>query len=568
MKGSDQAMPSDSEIAQSVTPRPIVEIAADLGLAESEIEQYGPYKAKVRLDAEDRLADRPNGKYIVVTAITPTPPGEGKTTTTVGLGQAFAHIGRRSIVATRQPSLGPVFGAKGGAAGGGHAQIIPMEDLNLHFTGDAHAVTAAHNLCAAFLDNSMHHGNPLDIDVNNITWRRVLDVNDRSLRDMITGLGTGNGVPRETGFDITAASEVMAVLALATSYTDLRERLGRLVVAYSSDRKAITAEDIGAAGAMSALMVDALKPNLVQTLEHTPAIVHAGPFGNIAHGNSSILADRIGLKLADVLITEAGFGADLGAEKFFNIKCRASGLKPDAATLVVTVRALKSHSPRLGRNPSSEDLQQENVEALREGIPNMVKQIENVRMFGVPVVVAINRFPSDSPAELELIKQVALESGAFDAVESHVHADGGAGGAEVARALERAMEEVPSEFKPLYELEQPIKAKIERIAQEVYGADAVNYSPAASRQIRRFSEMGYEHLPVCMAKTHLSISANPSLKGRPTGFEVTVREVRLSAGAGFIYPLLGDIRTMPGLGAIPAGTEIEIDENGRISGLF
>lgn len=561
-------MPSDSEIAQSVTPRPIVDIAADLGLSEAEIEQYGPYKAKVRLDTEERLADRSNGKYIVVTAITPTPPGEGKTTTTVGLGQAFGHIGRKAIVATRQPSLGPVFGAKGGAAGGGYAQIIPMEDLNLHFTGDFHAVTAAHNLCAAFLDNAIHHDNPLDIDVNNITWRRILDVNDRSIRNIVTGLGSGNGVPRETGFDITAASEVMAVLALATSYTDLRERLGRIVVAYTRDRKPVTAEDIGAAGAMAALMVDALKPNIVQTLEHTPAIVHAGPFGNIAHGNSSILADRIGLKLADVLITEAGFGADLGAEKFFNIKCRASGLKPDAATLVVTVRALKSHSPQYGKNPSSQDLQPENLDALRDGIPNMVKQIENVKMFGVPVVVAINRFPTDSPAELELIKKEAIESGAFDAVESHVHADGGAGGADLARALERAMDEVPSQFKPLYDLEQPIKAKIERIANQVYGADSVNYTPAANRQIRRFSEMGYGHLPICMAKTHLSISANANLKGRPSGFDVTVREVRLSAGAGFIYPLLGDIRTMPGLSATPAGNEIEIDENGRIYGLF
>ncbi|TVR72852.1 MAG: formate--tetrahydrofolate ligase [Sphaerobacteraceae bacterium] len=561
-------MASDSEIAQSVQPRHVVEIAKSVGLIEEEIEQYGPYKAKIRLDVESRLADRPNGKYIVVTAITPTPPGEGKTTTTVGLGQAFSHIGRNSIVAIRQPSLGPVFGAKGGAAGGGHAQIIPMEDLNLHFTGDAHAVTAAHNLCAAFLDNSLHHGNQLNIDVNNIAWRRVLDVNDRSLRNMVSGLGSGNGTPRETGFDITAASEVMAILALATSQKDLRERLGRIVIAYTTDRKPITAEDIGAAGAMSALLVDALKPNLVQTLEHTPALVHAGPFGNIAHGNSSILADRIGLKLADVLITEAGFGADLGAEKFFNIKCRASGLKPDAATLVVTVRALKSHSDRFGGKATSEDLQVENIEALRDGVSNMVKQIENVRKFGVPVVVAINRFPTDSAAEVELIKQVARESGAFDAVESHVHAEGGAGGAELARALERAMEEVPSSYAPLYSLDAPIKDKIETIAREIYGAGSVSFLPAANRQIRRFTSMGYGDLPVCMAKTHLSISANPSLKGAPSGFEVTVRDVRLSAGAGFVYPLLGEVRTMPGLGADPSGTAIETDDTGRISGLF
>ncbi|MEX2426229.1 MAG: formate--tetrahydrofolate ligase [Thermomicrobiaceae bacterium] len=561
-------MASDSEIAHEVRPEPIVDIAEKLGLSYDDIEQYGPYKAKIRLDVEEQLADRPNGRYIVVTAITPTPPGEGKTTTTVGLGQAFASIGRKSIVAIRQPSLGPVFGAKGGAAGGGYAQIIPMEDLNLHFTGDAHAVTAAHNLCAAFLDNSLHHGNPLDIDVNNISWRRVLDVNDRSLRNLVTGLGSGNGVPRETGFDITAASEVMAILALATGQQDLRSRLGRIVVAYTQERKPVTAEDIGAAGAMSALLVDALKPNLVQTLEHTPALVHAGPFGNIAHGNSSILADRIGLKLADVLITEAGFGADLGAEKFFNIKCRASGLKPDAAALVVTARALKSHSGHYSGTPSSEELQAENLEALQAGIPNMVKQIENVLLFGVPVVVAINRFPTDTRDEIEMIKRVARDSGAFDAVESHVHAEGGPGGAELARALERAMDEIPSQYKPLYDLEMSIKEKIERIAFDVYGAETVNYLPAANRQIRRFSAMGYANLPVCMAKTHLSISANPSLKARPTGFEVTVREVRLSAGAGFVYPLLGEIRTMPGLGADPSGTEIETDEAGRIYGLF
>ncbi len=560
-------MPSDIDIAQQVQPKPIVEIAASLGIDASYIEQYGPYKGKIRLDIEDTLADRPDGKYVVVTAITPTPPGEGKTTTTVGLGQAFASIGRRSIVAIRQPSLGPVFGAKGGAAGGGQAQIIPMEDLNLHFTGDAHAVTAAHNLCAAFLDNLLHHDNPLNIDVNNVTWRRVLDVNDRSLREIVTGLGAGNGLPRETGFDITAASEVMAILALAVSYADLRERLGRIVVAYTTDRKPVTAEDIGAAGAMSALLADALKPNLVQTLEHTPALVHAGPFGNIAHGNSSILADRIGLKLADVLITEAGFGADLGGEKFFNIKCRASGLTPDAAVLVVTARALKSHSPTHGSSDSL-DIGSENIEALREGIPNMEKQIENVRLFGVPVVVAINRFPTDTQDELDLIKSAAKAAGAFDAVESHVHAEGGPGGADLARALERAMAEVPSAYRPLYDLHAPIKDKIETIAREVYGADGITYAPAANRQIRRFTSLGYGDLPVCMAKTHLSISANPNLKARPSGFDVTVREVRLSAGAGFVYPLLGEIRTMPGLGASPSGAGINIDDAGRISGLF
>jgi formate--tetrahydrofolate ligase len=564
-------MLSDSEIARSVQPKPMVEIATGLGLDIDDFELYGPYKAKIKLDVEKKLADAKHGKYILVTAITPTPPGEGKTTTTVGLGQAFAHIGRKSMVAIRQPSLGPVFGAKGGAAGGGYAQIIPMEELNLHFTGDSHAVTAAHNLCAAFLDNSMHHKNPLNIDVNNVSWRRVLDVNDRSLRNMVIGLGAGNGTPRETGFDITAASEVMAILALATSYRDLRERLGRIVVAYTRDRKPVTAEDVGAAGGMAALLTDALKPNLVQTLEHTPAIVHAGPFGNIAHGNSSILADRIGLKLADVLITEAGFGADLGAEKFFNIKCRASGLTPDSAALVVTVRALKSHSGEHDVRSGSdlgEELQEENLDALREGIPNMEKQIENVLKFGIPVVVAINRFPTDTPQEIELIRKCALEAGAFDAVESHVHAQGGRGGVDLARALERAMAEVPSRFKPLYDLDLPLKDKIELIARKIYGAENVTFLPAAERQLRRFTSMGYGQLPVCMAKTHLSLSADPSLKARPTGFKVSVRELRLSAGAGFVYPLLGEIRTMPGLGANPAGTAIDIDDDGRIYGLF
>jgi formate--tetrahydrofolate ligase len=564
-------MLSDAEIARNVEPRPIVDVADELGLEPGEIELYGPYKAKIKLDVEQRLAGNSNGKYIVVTAITPTPLGEGKTTTTVGLGQGFAHIGRKSLVAIRQPSLGPVFGAKGGAAGGGYAQIIPMEDLNLHFTGDAHAVTAAHNLCAAFLDNSIHHKNKFDIDVNNVSWNRVLDVNDRSLRNLVIGLGAGNGTPRETGFDITAASEVMAILALATSHRDLRERLGRIVLAYTRDRKPITAEDIGAAGAMSALLTDALKPNLVQTLEHTPALVHAGPFGNIAHGNSSILADRIGLKLADVVITEAGFGADLGAEKFFNIKCRASGLTPDAAALVVTVRALQSHSDRFDRRSGEQrdtGLEQENLDALRDGIPNMEKQIENVRLFGVPVVVAINRFPTDTADEIALIKQAALDAGAFDAVESHVHSAGGPGGADLARALERAMDESPSQFKPLYELDLPLDQKIEIIAREIYGAEHITFLPAANRQLRRFTQMGYGNLPVCMAKTHLSISANPNLKARPTGFEVTVRELRLSAGAGFVYPLLGEIRTMPGLGADPAGMAIDTDDQGKIYGLF
>ncbi len=563
-------MATDIEIARSVRPRPIVEIGAELGLEPSEIEPYGAYKAKINLSALKRLAGRPNGKYVVVTAITPTPLGEGKTTVTVGLGEALARVGQRSIVAIRQPSLGPVFGIKGGAAGGGYAQVIPMEDLNLHLTGDAHAVTAAHNLCAAFLDNTLYHGNPLDIDVTSVTWRRVLDVNDRSLRDIVIGLGAGNGIPRETGFDITAASEVMAILALATGYRDLRERLGRIVVALNRQRQPITAEDIGAAGAMAALMTEALKPNLLQTLEHTAALVHAGPFGNIAHGNSSVLADLIGLKLADILVTESGFGADLGAEKFFDIKCRVSGLEPDAAVLVATVRALKAHSGRykiVAGRPLDPELLEENLDALAAGMPNLTKQIENVLTFGVPVVVAINQFPTDTPAEIEAVRQAALQAGALDAVPTRVHAEGGAGGEELARAVLRAAE-LPHRFRPLYELDQPLKEKIEIIAREMYGAGNVVYLPAAERAIRQFTRLGYDKLPVCMAKTHLSLSANPELKGRPEGFEVTVREVRLSAGAGFVYPLLGEMRTMPGLGSQPGGVRVDIDDEGHILGLF
>jgi formate--tetrahydrofolate ligase len=563
-------MLTDIEIASQVTPKPITEIAADLGIQPDELELYGPYKAKISLSIRDRLKDRPNGKYVVVTAITPTPLGEGKTTVTVGLGQAFGKIGTRAIVAIRQPSLGPVFGIKGGAAGGGYSQIIPMEDFNLHLTGDFHAVTAAHNLCAAFLDNSIYHGNPLDIDQTAVLWRRVMDVNDRTLRDIVIGLGSGNGIPRQTGFDITAASEVMAVLALATDYRDLRERLGRLVVALNRKKEPVTAEDIGVAGAMAALLKDALKPNLLQTLEHTPAIVHAGPFGNIAHGNSSVLADLIGLKLADVVVTEAGFGADLGFEKFCDIKCRVSGLKPDAAVLVATIRALKAHSGRykiVAGKPLDPGLVTENLDALREGIGNLEKQIENVRRFGVPVVVAINQFPTDTPAEIELVREVALKAGAFDAVPTRVHSEGGEGGADLARAVLRATEE-PNSFRPLYELDMPLTDKIEIIARELYGAGSVTYQPAAARALRTFTSMGYDKLPVCMAKTHLSLSGDPNLRGRPEGFELTVREVRLSAGAGFIYPIIGEMRTMPGLGSKPGGLNVDIDDDGTIRGLF
>ncbi|MDI3340380.1 MAG: formate--tetrahydrofolate ligase [Sphaerobacter sp.] len=563
-------MLTDIEIASRVTPKPIIEIAAGLGIAPDELEPYGPYKAKISLSIRKRLQDRPNGKYVVVTAITPTPLGEGKTTVTVGLGQALGKIGARAVVTIRQPSLGPVFGIKGGAAGGGYAQIIPMEDFNLHLTGDFHAVTAAHNLCAAFLDNALYHGNPLDIDQTTVQWRRVLDVNDRALRDIVIGLGPGNGIPRQTGFDITAASEVMAILALATDYRDLRQRLGRLVVAFNRKKEPVTAEDIGVAGAMAALLKEALKPNLLQTLEHTPAIVHAGPFGNIAHGNSSVLADLIALKLADVVVTEAGFGADLGFEKFCDIKCRVSGLKPDAAVLVATIRALKAHSGRytiVAGKPLDPGLVTENLDALREGVGNLVKQIENVRRFGVPVVVAINEFPTDTTAEIELVRQVALEAGALDAVRTRVFSEGGQGGVELARAVLRATE-APNSFRPLYELEAPLTEKIEIIARELYGAGSVSYLPSAARALRTFTRMGYGDLPICMAKTHLSLSGDPSLKGRPEGFELVVREARLSAGAGFIYPIIGEMRTMPGLSSQPGGLKVDIDDDGTIRGLF
>jgi len=563
-------VPSDSEIASSVTPRPISEIAADLGLQPDEVEFYGPYKAKLSMQTLKRLQDKPDGKYVVVTAITPTPLGEGKTTVTVGLGQALAQIGQKSIVAVRQPSLGPVFGIKGGAAGGGYSQVIPMSDINLHLTGDAHAVTAANNLLAAFIDNVLYHGNKLDIDQKTITWGRVLDVNDRALRDIVIGLGDGNGVPRQTRFDITAASEVMAILALATSYRDLRERLGRIVVAQNRSKEPVTAEDVGAAGAMAALMVDALKPNLLQTLEHTPALIHAGPFGNIAHGNSSILADKIGLKLADILVTECGFGADLGAEKFFDIKSRVSGLKPNAAVLVATIRALKAHSGRykiVAGKPLDPGLIEENLEALNEGMPNLIKQIENARQFGVPVVVSINLFPTDSPAEIEAVRQASLAAGAMDAVPTDIFSQGGKGGTDLARAVINATEQ-PSHYKPLYELDLSIKEKIETIAYKLYGAGSVTYLPGAERAIRTYTRLGYDKLPVCMAKTHLSLSANPALLARPEGFEVIVRDVRMSAGAGFVYALLGEMRTMPGLGGHPGGANVDIDDDGNIIGLF
>ncbi len=563
-------MKSDIEIAREAVLLPIGEVATRLGLLENELELYGRYKAKISLRAMERLQHSPLGKYVVVTAITPTPLGEGKTTTTVGLGQALARIGQNAVVAIRQPSLGPVFGIKGGAAGGGHAQVVPMEDFNLHLTGDSHAVTAAHNTCSAFLANSMYHGNPLNISPKDVYWRRVIDVNDRSLRDIVTGLGTSNGDPIQTGFDITAASEVMAILALSTSLKDLRARLGRIVVALDRDRNPVTAEQIGVAGTMAALLRDALNPNLLQTLENSPALVHAGPFGNIAHGNSSIVADQVGLRLADILVTEAGFGADLGAEKFFNIKSRVSGLVPDAAVLVATIRAIKAHSGRfriIAGRPLDPGIITENLEAVRDGLGNLSKQIENVKRHGVPVVVAINHFDTDADSEVELVRSASLNAGADEVAVSKVFSEGGAGGVDLAEATLRATR-LGSKYKPLYPVDMPIKDKIETIATEMYGAGHVTYSPGANRSIRQFERLGYDNLPICMAKTHLSLSGDSRLKGRPEGFELEVHEVRASIGAGFLYPIIGEMRTMPGLGRSPGGLNVDIDDEGNIVGLF
>jgi len=567
------SFPSDLEIARSVTPRPILEIARELGIADGELELYGPTKAKVTLEAIRRLeAERPRGKYVVITAITPTPLGEGKSTTSVGLAQGLNHIGRRAAVNLRQPSLGPVFGIKGGAAGGGYSQVIPMEDFNLHLTGDVHAIGAAHNLAGAFLDNSLHHKNPLGIDPRGILWPRVLDISDRALRHVVIGLGgREDGIPRETEFVITVASEVMAVLALATDLQDLRARLGRIVLATTMDGGPVTAQDLGVAGAMTVLLRDAVKPNLLQTLEGGPAFVHAGPFANIAHGNNSIIADRLALVTNDIVCTEAGFGADMGAEKFFDIKCRASGLSPDAAVVVATVRALKMHGG-IGRivagKPLDPALLEENVDAVRQGAANLAKQIENVRVFGVPAVVAINSFPTDTPAEVAAIRDVALAAGARDAVVATHFVDGGKGAAALAEAVWAACDGAEARFELLYPDEMALADKIDTIAVRIYGADGVDFLPAASKSLRQFEEMGYGHLPICMAKTQYSLSHDAALKGRPTGFRIPVREVRLSAGAGFITPLCGEMRTMPGLPSRPGGERIDIDADGNVVGLF
>jgi formate--tetrahydrofolate ligase len=565
--------PSDLEIARSVTPRPIHDVARDLGLREDEIELYGSTKAKVTLDGIRRLeGQNPRGRYVVVTAITPTPLGEGKTTTTVGLAQGLNRIGKRAAVAIRQPSLGPVFGIKGGAAGGGYSQVIPMEDFNLHLTGDVHAIGAAHNLAAAFLDNSLHHKNPLGIDPLSILWPRVVDISDRAIRRAVIGLGgRENGIPRETEWQITVASEVMAVLALASDLADLRARLGRMVLATTVDGRPVTADDLKVAGAMTALLKDALKPNLLQTLEGGPAFVHCGPFGNIAHGNNSVLADRLALATNDIVCTEAGFGADMGAEKFFDIKCRASGLAPDAAVVVATVRALKMHGG-VGRivagKPLDPALSSENVEAVRAGAANLAKQIENVRLFGVPAVVAINAFPTDTEAEWAAIRDVSLEAGARDAVITRHFTDGGAGAEGLARAVWDAAAEGAPDFRLLYPDDAPLLEKIEAIAVRVYGASGVDVLPAAAKALKLYEELGFGHLPICMAKTQYSLSHDPLLKGRPTGFRVPIRDVRLSAGAGFVTPLLGEMRTMPGLPSRPGGENIDVDADGNIVGLF
>jgi formate--tetrahydrofolate ligase len=568
------AFPPNLRIAQSASLKPLGDVAAGMGIGPHLLEAYGEHVAKIKLSAIDALADRPRAKYVVVSAVTPTPLGEGKTTTTVGLGQAMSHIGRRATVAIRQPSMGPTFGIKGGAAGGGYSQVVPMEILNLHLTGDFHAVTAAHNLLSAMVDNHLYQGNVSGLDQHNITWKRVLDVNDRALRNVVVGLGGRlDGVPRQTGFDITAASEVMAIFALATSLQEMRARLGRIVVGYTTAGKPVTAEEIGGAGAMAVIMRDALKPNLMQTLENTPVLVHAGPFGNIAHGNSSVVADLIGIHGGDFLVTEAGFGADMGAERFFNIKCRASGLAPDAAVVVATVRALKAHSGHhkvVAGKPLPEELLAENPDEVHIGGANLRKQIENIRLHGVSPVVAINAFPDDHPSEHAAIAEIAAEMGARSAVCTHF-AEGGRGARELAEAVAEAADEPPADghgFRYLYPDAASLREKIETIATRVYGADGVDYDPAAARQLATYERNGFGHLPVCIAKTHLSLSSDASLKGAPTGWRLPVREVRASVGAGFIYPICGDMRTMPGLGAHPNAHQIDIDADGNVVNLF
>jgi len=557
-----KVMKTDVQIAQEAKLIPIMEVAKGLGLQEDELEVYGKYKAKVSLDVLKRLEDKPDAKLVLVTAINPTPAGEGKTTTNVGLSMGLNKIGKKAITTLREPSLGPCFGVKGGAAGGGYAQVVPMEDINLHFTGDFHAVTSAHNLLAALVDNHLHQGNALKIDPKKIVWRRVLDMNDRALRNIIVGLGgKGDGVTRQAGFDITVASEIMAILCLATSLSDLKARLSRMVVAYNTEGKAVTAGDLEATGAMTLLLKDAIKPNLVQTLENTPAFIHGGPFANIAHGCNSVMATKIALKLADYVVTEAGFGADLGAEKFFDIKCRFAGLKPDAVVIVASVRALKSH----GGAPKAE-LSQEDLGALEAGTANLTQHLENLAKFGVPAVVAINIFPSDTEAELKLLKERCAERGA-EAVLSEVFTKGGDGGIELAKKVVEICETKTSNFAPFYDVEGSIEDKINLIAKEIYRADGVEYTAEARKQIADITNLGFDKMPICMAKTQYSFSDNASLLGAPTGFKITVREVRVSAGAGFIVAITGEIMTMPGLPKVPAANGMDITEEGVIIGL-
>lgn len=556
-------MLSDIEIAQQAKMQKITDVAAKLGISEDDIELYGKYKAKLSYDLIRRVKDKKDGKLILVTAITPTPAGEGKSTTTVGLAQGLAKLGKKVIVALREPSLGPCMGIKGGAAGGGYSQVVPMEDINLHFTGDFHAITSAHMLLAAMLDNHIQQGNALNIDPRRIAWKRVVDMNDRELRNIVVGLGgKAHGVPRQDGFDITVASEVMAILCLASSLHDLKERLAKIIVAYDYNGNPVTAGQINAQGAMAALLKDAVKPNLVQTLENVPAIIHGGPFANIAHGCNSVMATQTGLKLADYTITEAGFGADLGAEKFFDIKCRYAGLKPDAAVIVATVRALKMH----GGVPKT-DLKTPNVEAVKKGLVNLEKHIENVKKFGVPCVVAINIFAQDTAEELEAVREHCAKHGVNVAL-SDVFAKGGEGGIDLAKEVIALADSGESKFAPIYPLDMSLKGKIETIAKEIYGADGVNYTKEADKALKEFEELGYGNLPICMAKTQYSFSDDPALLGRPSGFKITIRNCRIAAGAGFIVVLTGDVMTMPGLPKVPVAEKIDVTDDGVISGLF
>ena len=562
-QGRRMGMKSDIEIAQEAKLHNIVEVAGKIGIGPDDLELYGKYKAKISDEYMERIQSNPDGKLILVTAINPTPAGEGKTTTSVGLGQAFGRLGLKAVIALREPSLGPCFGIKGGAAGGGYAQVVPMEDLNLHFTGDFHAITSANNLLAALLDNHIQQGNELQIDTRQIVWKRCMDMNDRVLRNIVAGLGSkADGVVREDHFVITVASEIMAILCLAADMKDLKERLGRIIVAYNLKGEPVTAANLQAVGAMAALLKDAMKPNLIQTLEHTPALVHGGPFANIAHGCNSIRATRTALKMADYVITEAGFGADLGAEKFFDIKCRMAGLKPDAVVLVATVRALKYNG-----GVAKENLSGENMQALRQGIGNLEKHIENLRQYGVPIVVTLNSFVTDTQAETDFVKRFCEERGCEFAL-SEVWEKGGAGGTELASKVLKTLEEKESRFEVLYEDTLSLQEKIETIASRIYGADGVTYTAAAVKQLQNLEKLGFGNLPVCMAKTQYSLSDDPALLGRPAGFRVNVREAYVSAGAGFVVVLTGAVMTMPGLPKRPAACQIDVDENGKITGLF